>query len=126
LSLVAVALASPVELVSRGWPTGSVNCGGTTHSLAAVKSATAAGFSHKNSPLGSDSYPHAYENYEGLELWCTGKTSFMEYPILSSGAYSGGSPGADRVVFSSDDGTYCAVVTHTGASGNDFVACSGD
>ncbi|KAJ7495428.1 hypothetical protein FB451DRAFT_1387458 [Mycena latifolia] len=39
---------------------------------------------------------------------------------------SGGSPGADRVIFNTA-GTYCAVVTHTGASEtNGFVSCEGD
>ncbi|KAJ7124528.1 Ribonuclease/ribotoxin [Mycena epipterygia] len=115
-----------MELATRAWPSGSVTCGSTTHTLSAVMAATSAGFAHKNSPLGSNSYPHAEENYEDLKFWCTGKTSFLEFPILTSGTYSGGDPGADRVVFSSDDGTYCAVVTHTGASGDDFVSCAGD
>jgi hypothetical protein len=36
------------------------------------------------------------------------------------------SPGTDRVIFT-EDGTYCAVVTHTGAASEDgFVACDGD
>jgi hypothetical protein len=40
--------------------------------------------------------------------------------------YTGSSPGADRVVFNGS-GTYCAVITHTGASDYDgFVACKGD
>lgn len=43
--------------------------------------------------------------------------------------YSGGSPGADRVVIgsiSSDESTaeYCAVITHDGQSGNDFGECT--
>jgi hypothetical protein len=36
------------------------------------------------------------------------------------------SPGTDRVIFM-DEGSYCAVVTHTGAATRDgFVACDGD
>jgi hypothetical protein len=35
-----------------------------------------------------------------------------------------GSPGADRVVFN-EDGEYAGAITHTGASGNNFVGCSG-
>ncbi|KAJ7598899.1 Ribonuclease/ribotoxin, partial [Mycena floridula] len=57
---------------------------------------------------------------------CPAVTSFMEFPIVSSGDYAGGSPGADRVISSANNGTYCAVVTHTGASGNEFVSCGGD
>lgn len=37
--------------------------------------------------------------------------------------YDGGSPGADRVIFNGDD-QLAGVITHTGASGDDFVACS--
>ena len=35
--------------------------------------------------------------------------NYFQWPILKSGTYSGGSPGADRVVFS-DNGIYCAYV----------------
>ena len=35
-----------------------------------------------------------------------------------------GSPGADRVVFTAS-GQRAGEITHTGASGNNFVACSG-
>ncbi|KAF8920840.1 Ribonuclease/ribotoxin [Mucidula mucida] len=125
--LAAVSVASPIEITPRGWPLGSVNCGGAVHSLSAVMSATSSGFAHVGRPIGSNSYPHAFNNFEGLKMWCPSseQSSMFEYPILSSGTYSGGSPGADRVIFSSR-GTYCAVVTHTGASGNNFVSCAGD
>ena len=48
---------------------------------------------------------------------------------MTSGVYSGGSPGADRVVIgsiSSDESSaeYCAVITHDGESGNAFGECS--
>lgn len=35
-----------------------------------------------------------------------------------------GSPGADRIVFNSTC-QLAGEITHTGASGNDFVGCSG-
>ncbi|KAG7094960.1 hypothetical protein E1B28_005761 [Marasmius oreades] len=122
-SLLSVTVASPVE--SRSLPSGSVTCGSNVYTVSQVVSAVSNGVSHLNSPIGSDSYPHIFENREGLPMFCTGKTVFEEYPILKSGAYNGGSPGADRVVFSSD-GVYCAVITHTGAGGNNFLACKGD
>ncbi|PBK84620.1 ribonuclease-domain-containing protein [Armillaria gallica] len=121
-SLLVLAIAAPTR---RAWPSGSVTCGSNTYSLSAVKSAVSRGFSLIDDPIGSNSYPHTYNNYEGLKLWCSGESAFNEFPILKSGLYSGGSPGADRVVFS-DNGVYCAVVTHTGASGDDFVSCAGD
>lgn len=36
--------------------------------------------------------------------------------------YNGGSPGPDRLVFD-DEGVFNLLITHTGASGNAFVAC---
>ena len=42
--------------------------------------------------------------------------------MSSHSVYSGGSPGADRVVFDSN-GDFDLLITHTGASGNNFVAC---
>ncbi|KAJ8094856.1 hypothetical protein PM082_010068 [Marasmius tenuissimus] len=119
----SIALATPLE--PRAWPAGSVTCGSNVYSLSVVKAATSNGFAHINNPIGSNSYPHTFNNREGLNMWCTGETQFNEWPILPSGAYNGGSPGADRVVFS-NNGVYCAVITHTGASGNNFVSCQGD
>lgn len=50
---------------------------------------------------------------------------YQEFPILQNGnVYTGGSPGADRVVFNTN-GAYAGAITHTGASGNNFVGCSG-
>lgn len=53
-------------------------------------------------------------------------TSITLYIIPSNSAdfVPPGSPGADRVVFNSN-GEYAGAITHTGASGNDFVGCSG-
>lgn len=126
VALSGIASANPVHIDKRAWPRGTVTCGTAKHTLANVKAATARGYSLMNSPIGTNSYPHKFNNREGLDMWCTGKTAFNEFPILSSGAlYSGASPGADRVVFA-NDGTYCAVITHTGAGGNNFLSCDGD
>ncbi|KAF7341168.1 Guanyl-specific ribonuclease C2 [Mycena venus] len=121
--LATLALASPTE---RALPSGNVECGSNTYTVSQVSAAVSGGFSHVNSPLGSDSYPHQFFDDEGLDLFCSGST-WLEYPILPGGkAYAGGSPGADRVVFNTA-GTYCAVITHTGASSEDgFVSCRGD
>ncbi|KAJ7356926.1 Ribonuclease/ribotoxin, partial [Mycena albidolilacea] len=53
-----------------------------------------------------------------------GGNSKLEFPILPGGrTYTGGFPGADRVIFN-ESGALCAVITHTGApSVNRFVAC---
>ncbi|OCT47033.1 Guanyl-specific ribonuclease Ms [Cladophialophora carrionii] len=72
--------------------------------------------------LGSGDYPHQYNNFEGFDFPVSGP--WYEFPILSSfQVYSGGSPGADRVIFNGN-GAYAAVITHNGASGDDFVACA--
>jgi len=42
--------------------------------------------------------------------------------MASHAVYTGGSPGADRVVFDGA-GAFDLLITHTGASGNNFVAC---
>ncbi|KAJ7697668.1 guanyl-specific ribonuclease C2 [Mycena rosella] len=121
-ALCAIALAVPSK---RALPSGDVTCGSNVYTVSQVSAAVSAGFSHRNSPLGSDSYPHQFFDDEGLELFCSG-SSWLEYPILTNAAYNGGSPGADRVIFNTA-GTYCAVVTHTGASSEDgFVSCRGD
>ncbi|KAJ7765978.1 guanyl-specific ribonuclease C2 [Mycena olivaceomarginata] len=121
--LATFALASPT---GRALPSGNVECGSHTYTVNQVVAAVNGGVAHINNPIGSDSYPHTFRNDEGLRLFCSG-SSFLEYPILSGGAaYAGGSPGADRVVFNTA-GTYCAVITHTGAaSTNGFVFCAGD
>lgn len=122
LSLVAAASA---VVLPRAWPSGDVTCGSNVYSLADVKAAVQNGVDHLDDPIGDNSYPHKYNNYEGLDLYCSGESDYNEFPILPSGLYDGGSPDTDRVVFS-DNGVYCAVVTHTGASGNNFVSCEGD
>ncbi|KAJ7305452.1 guanyl-specific ribonuclease C2 [Mycena albidolilacea] len=123
--IAALAIASPAP---RALPSGDVTCGRNVYTVSQVSAAVGGGFAHRNDPIGSGNYPHEYfvESSEHIELFCSG-SSFLEYPILPGGvAYSGGSPGADRVVFTTS-GTYCAVVTHTGAATEDgFTSCEGD
>ncbi|KZV73220.1 Ribonuclease/ribotoxin [Peniophora sp. CONT] len=121
-ALATLALASPMR---RALPSGDVTCGSNVYTVSQVSAAVSGGVAHESNPIGSDSYPHTFRDDEGLKLFCSG-SSWLEYPILKSGAYSGGSPGADRVVFNTA-GTYCAVITHTGASEtNGFVSCKND
>ncbi|KAJ4417650.1 hypothetical protein N0V85_001760 [Neurospora sp. IMI 360204] len=98
-------------------------CGSVCYTSSAVTAALNKGYGYysSGSTAGSSSYPHQYNNYEGFSF-PTAKPWF-EFPILSSGkVYTGGSPGADRVVFDSR-GNLDMLITHTGASGNNFVAC---
>lgn len=49
-------------------------------------------------------YPHQYNDYEGFDFPVSGP--WYEYPILSSfQVYTGGSPGADRIIFN-DNGEF--------------------
>lgn len=75
----------------------------------------------KGKEEGSSTYPHTYNDYEGFTFPVDGP--YQEYPIMSNfKPYNGGSPGADRVIFN-ENGDLAGVVTHTGASGNNFVSC---
>ncbi|KAI8980774.1 ribonuclease T1 [Trametes punicea] len=70
---------------------------------------------------GASDYPHEYHDYEGFSFpTCSG--TFYEYPLEHDRVYNGGSPGADRVIYDSD-GDFCACLTHTGASDDDFLEC---
>ncbi|KAI9155432.1 Guanyl-specific ribonuclease F1 [Paramyrothecium foliicola] len=123
LSVFAVlAAAAPTELNRRGPAT----CGSVSYTAAQVSAASAAAceYFQNGDTAGSSNYPHRYNNYEGFDF--KGYSGpFQEFPILSSGrVYSGGSPGPDRVVIT-EDCREAGTITHTGASGNAFVACGG-
>ncbi|TWU75716.1 hypothetical protein ED733_007624 [Metarhizium rileyi] len=121
LSLVALVSAVPAHLQARA----ATSCGSVQYSAGAVRAAADAAceYVQNGGHAGSSTYPHRYNNYEGFDFPVGGP--YNEFPILKSGKiYSGGSPGPDRVVISNS----CALagaITHTGASGNNFVGCSG-
>ena len=135
IALGASAMASPLVNIAVHFPTPlqlhetnvppqrqcADTCGSTCYSQADIDAAVQDGFSHVSSPQGHSSYPHKYNDYEGFSF--PDPAPYYEYPILASEqAYSGGSPGADRVIFDGN-GKYEGVITHQGASGNDFVQC---
>ena len=99
-------------------------CGSVCYWASDISEAQAKGYSLYKSgdTLGSGSYPHVYNNYEGFDFSVS--SPYYEFPILSSyTVYTGGSPGADRVIFNTRN-QLAGLITHTGASGNNFVACS--
>ncbi|OJJ33308.1 hypothetical protein ASPWEDRAFT_115767, partial [Aspergillus wentii DTO 134E9] len=119
--LVPVSLAAPSGLDTRAC---DYTCGSTCYSSSAANSAKEGGYElySEGETAGSNDYPHEYHDYEGFDFPVSG--TYYEFPILSSGkVYSGGSPGADRVVFNSD-GELAGLITHNGASGNNFVQCT--
>lgn len=121
-----LALPTPLETVSSSLivrQSCAATCGNVCYSQATIDTAVSNGYSlyQSDSEEGSSDYPHTYNDYEGFTFPVDGP--YQEYPILKSHkAYSGGSPGADRVIFNTD-GEFAGVITHTGASGDDFVSC---
>ncbi|KFA79792.1 hypothetical protein S40288_00702 [Stachybotrys chartarum IBT 40288] len=123
LALVSLVAAAPAELDRRVPAT----CGSVYYSAAQVSAASAAACNYvrNGGTAGGSTYPHQYRNYEGF--YFRGYSGpFQEFPILSSGrVYTGGSPGPDRVVITQSGCLEAGTITHTGASGNAFVACAG-
>jgi len=72
---------------------------------------------------GASDYPHQYRDDEGFDFpTCRGE--FFEFPLESGGkVFTGGSPGADRVIYD-EDGDFCACLTHSGESDDGFAECS--
>ncbi|OTA88150.1 hypothetical protein M434DRAFT_62642, partial [Hypoxylon sp. CO27-5] len=101
----------------------ATTCGSTYYTATAVNQAAQKACTYYNSGEAPGGYPHTYNNYEGFSFAVSGP--YLEFPLLASGSvYTGGSPGPDRVVIN----TSCKLageITHTGASGNNFVGCSG-
>lgn len=96
-------------------------CDTVCYTDSSVNAAQQAGYNLYASSQMADSYPHEYHDYEGFNFPVPG--TYYEFPILSDGEiYDGGSPGADRVIFN-ELGQLAGVITHTGASGEDFVLC---
>ena len=140
-AFAAVAVANPVSPQKRQ-ESGSVTCARNTYSASQIDSAIYEGCNlhAEGQTVGRNDYPHAFHNREGLPLETDGP--YQEFPILTSGVYTGGklhcvqhvelglielgSPGADRVVFNPNYNGECVFVgaiTHTGAPGNGFVSC---
>lgn len=96
-------------------------CGSVCYYQSTINNAVSDGYSRYQNGNTQGGYPHTYNNYEGFDFPVSGP--YQEYPVMSSfKAYNGGSPGADRVIFNTQ-GAYAGAITHTGASGNNFVAC---
>lgn len=124
LTFVTTALSLPHDLTSRA--SCVETCGSTCYWQSDIDAALNKGYSlyQSGQTEGSNDYPHTENNYENLPFAVSGP--YQEFPILSSyEVYDGGAPGPDRVVFNTK-GQFAALVTHTGASGNDFVSCTQD
>ncbi|TFK56587.1 ribonuclease T1 [Heliocybe sulcata] len=114
--VLALASGSQAAFLSKR-QSGGCRCGSHSYSSSDISRAISAA-----EDGGASDYPHQYHDYEGFDFpSCSG--SFYEFPLESGRAYTGGSPGADRVIYDRS-GDFCACLTHTGASGNDFVECN--
>ncbi|ELQ41822.1 guanyl-specific ribonuclease F1 [Pyricularia oryzae Y34] len=129
LALAAFSAAASIDsaVISRRQASG-VTCGNNNYSSNQVQAAVDRGCSlfASGSTVGSNNYPHRFNNREQLPFPIDGP--YQEFPILNNKVYTGGSPGADRVAFTTkNDGTctFAGAMTHTGASGNNFVSCRG-
>ncbi|KAF2090307.1 ribonuclease-domain-containing protein, partial [Saccharata proteae CBS 121410] len=131
-TLIALALSSPIsntDSVSVAedalFKRATVTCGSHSYTTKQINAALDQGYSYYSADeeVGSDDYPHTYHNYEGFDFPVDGP--YEEFPLLEKGVYTGGSPGADRVIFNTA-GELAGEITHTGASSDDgFVGCSG-
>ncbi|KAK0369098.1 guanyl-specific ribonuclease N1 [Colletotrichum limetticola] len=107
---------------------GTVTCGSNKYSKRQIQDATAEGcrLYAANQQIGTSQYPHRFNNRENLVFATSGP--YQEFPIITSGNYSGRAPGADRVVFDPayrGSCVYVGAMTHTGAaSRNGFVSCN--
>ncbi|RYP50928.1 hypothetical protein DL768_003653 [Monosporascus sp. mg162] len=101
----------------------ATTCGSTYYTATQVNQAAQKACTYYRAGDAPGGYPHTYNNYEGFSFTVSGP--YLEFPMLASGSvYTGGSPGPDRVIIN----TSCKLggaITHTGASGNSFVGCSG-
>ncbi|ESK93380.1 ribonuclease t1 [Moniliophthora roreri MCA 2997] len=118
LAVFAISQAQVFAAVIEERQSGGCNCAGVSYSSTDVRNAA-------NRALSGSSVngcPHVFRNDEGFSLSCSG--TFYEFPLKKGSVYSGGSPGADRVIYNSG-GSICACLTHNGASStNGFVKCS--
>ncbi|KAI0720022.1 ribonuclease T1 [Cerioporus squamosus] len=118
-SFVALFAALFVSTAAAGVvrrQSGGCVCGGKSYTSEDIEDAI-----EEAEDGGASNYPHQYHDYEGFDFpSCSGE--FFEYPLEHNRVYTGGSPGADRVIYDSN-GDFCACLTHTGASGNDFLEC---
>ncbi|KAJ9491586.1 hypothetical protein VN97_g1655 [Penicillium thymicola] len=116
---ISSAFAAPLDVEARAC---AATCGTVCYTSSAISAAQNAGYNLYSANDDVSNYPHEYHNYEGFDFPVSG--TYYEFPILRGGSvYTGSSPGADRVIFNDDD-ELAGVITHTGASGNNFVGCT--
>ncbi|CAZ85453.1 unnamed protein product [Tuber melanosporum] len=96
--LLITAIITPTLAVVSGIT--GVNCHGYIFTPAQVSNAANAALSHLNAgtQVGSNDYPHQYNNREGFIFNSGCWPPYYAFPIFRDHVYTGGSPGPDRVV----------------------------
>ncbi|QDS69368.1 hypothetical protein FKW77_004329 [Venturia effusa] len=114
-------------LLATALPAPQTTCGTQKYTAAQITAAknAACNYVRQGTTAGSSKYPESYQDREGFTFHGV-DGPYYEFPILSSGkVYSGGSPGADRIIIN-DDCILAGEITHTGSSvTNGFVGCAG-
>ncbi|CCO32489.1 Guanyl-specific ribonuclease U1 Short=RNase U1 [Rhizoctonia solani AG-1 IB] len=141
LALSAMALAFPTPTPTNETPAllkrtvsgiAAASCEQIQFTSSEVATAAAVAASRvaqgKAGQIGRSKYPHKFNNREatGFEFLSGCKAPFFEFPIFKSEVYTGGKPGADRVVIGSikgADAAFCGIITHTGADRGSFLQC---
>ncbi|CAG8978389.1 hypothetical protein HYALB_00009974 [Hymenoscyphus albidus] len=122
LSLLFISASTALPILEERAAT---TCRSTAYTAAQVNSAAQQAYAYysKGQTVGSNDYPHPYNNREGFNFAVSGP--YQGFPLLASKqVYTGGSPGPDRVIINTS-GKLAGAITHTSASGNDFVGCTG-
>ncbi|KAF5349555.1 hypothetical protein D9756_008803 [Leucocoprinus leucothites] len=88
----------------------SCKCGSTLYSSDDVDAAMEQGQETNPFPVfGTRSYPHRFGNREQIDFkpHCDSE-DYVEFPLKQGVPYTGGAPGADRVIYSTEN-AFCGV-----------------
>lgn len=85
----------------------NINYIGYTISSANIDAAAERALDYLNAgtQVGSNDYPHQFNNREGFTFNSGCRAPYYEFPVVKGGLYSGGDPGCDRVIIGTWDGT---------------------
>ncbi|KAG9125326.1 hypothetical protein FRC07_008087 [Ceratobasidium sp. 392] len=135
IALAGLALAIPTPIKSSSVQKRAISgladasCNEISFTADQIAAAASEAVDHiaRGTDVGNNNYPHVFNNRERLTFNEGCKSPFFEFPLFTSKVYTGGSPGPDRVVVGSVNGTdaaFCGVMTHTGApQRNGFILC---
>ncbi|KAG9120936.1 hypothetical protein FRC07_003325 [Ceratobasidium sp. 392] len=109
LAIPAPTKTIPFEKRTISGVTGA-NCDGFTFTSAQVAAAASAAATHvsKGTTVGSNAYPHVFNNREGFTFQPGCRAPYYEFPLFRSSVYTGGDPSYNRVVIGSVSGSNAA------------------